>query len=80
MIPRKEINVVSDMAKWKRSQVQLRAQGRLLGCVWCSQQAEQVGAGSGKGIHLWLEGKELAGRGAWQAVLCAAVSWGEARG
>lgn len=29
MVPKKEINVVSDMAKWKRSQVWLWGQGRL---------------------------------------------------
>lgn len=29
MIPKKEINIVSDMGKWKRSQVWLRVQGNL---------------------------------------------------
>lgn len=30
MIPKKEINMVSDMAKWKRSQVWLGGQGKLV--------------------------------------------------
>lgn len=30
MIPKKEINIVSDMGKWKRSQVWLRVQGELV--------------------------------------------------
>jgi len=36
MIPKKEINMVSDMAKWKRSQVWLWGQGKLVSAYYVS--------------------------------------------
>lgn len=39
MIPKKEINMVSDMAKWKRSQVWLWGQGKLVSAYSASMAA-----------------------------------------
>lgn len=40
MIPRKEINMVSDMGKWKRSQVCLWVQGKLVSAYYVTVAAE----------------------------------------
>lgn len=47
VIPKKEINMVSDMAKWKRSQVRLWAQGKLVSGGYASVAARS-GLGTAK--------------------------------